>query len=285
MKQIILVFAAAFMNTFCFAQTDSTASDSAAKKSTLTLGAVYANNASYYGQKSEERTPYTAVAVTYKLKCGIYFSSLAYKLLNEPRSLISASSLGGGVTGKLGKRFSADLSYSHSFYAAYSPLLQAANPDNASLTASYEKRLKMSVTGDYAMGKTSDAFVTAAVSRTFNLFSITRKDIVILNPSIDAVAGTQHFYQTYLRQQKIRDSLFGTILNPITGGSPEQSPTETVSTTAFNLLTYNLKLPLTYNRAHYAIEANYQLSLLLPPARNGRQTMNSFFSCAFYYQF
>jgi hypothetical protein len=46
-----------------------------------------------------------------------------------------------------------------------------------------------------------------------------------------------------------------------------------------------LKLPLAYNRAHYVVEAAYQLSLLSKEAQTGAGQANSFLTLSFYYQF
>jgi hypothetical protein len=287
MKPLILFATIIFYSAFCFAQKDTTTAalaDSMASKSTLTVATVYANNASYYGQKSAESTPYAALAATFRFKSGFYFSGLAYKLLNEQTSSISASSLGAGVNFKLAKNLSADLSYSHSFYPVYSPLLQAANADNASVAFIYENWLNVNLSGDYAFGKTNDEFVTGGISKSINLFSIGKKDIVTISPSADVVAGTQHFYQTYLTEQKLRDSLLGIILIPVTG-TPSQGATKTDTTTTFSLLSYNFKLPLAYNRSHYVLEAAYQLSVLSNHAQTGPGKVNSFVTLSFYYQF
>ena len=114
MKTILLLFTASICYSFCFAQTDTAVApkDSVVSKSTLTVGAVYADNASYYGQKAVEKTPYLAVAASYRLKNGIYFSGLSYKLLNEKTGTVSAGSLGAGISGKLSKRFLADINFS-----------------------------------------------------------------------------------------------------------------------------------------------------------------------------
>ncbi|WP_301924186.1 hypothetical protein [Ferruginibacter sp.] len=287
MKPLILFAIIIFYGAFCFAQTDTTKAapaDSTASRSTLTVAAVYANNASYYGQKSAESTPYAALSATVRFNSGFYFSGLAYKLLNEQTSSVSASSLGAGVNFKLAKNLSADLNYSHSFYPAYSPLLQAANADNASAAFIYENWLNVNLSGDYAFGKTNDEFFTGGISKSISLFSIGKKDIVTINPSADIVAGTQHFYQTYLTEQKLRDSVLGIILSPVTG-TPSQGTTKTATTTAFNLLSYNFKLPLAYNRSHYVLEAAYQLSVLSNHAQTDPGKTNSFVTLSFYYQF
>lgn len=287
MKSIILFTTVTLYSALCFGQSETTtagSTDSITPKATLTVGAVYANNASYYGQKSEEKTPYAALAATYRFKSGFYLSGMAYKLLNEKTSAVSASSLGAGVNFKLARRLTADLSYSHSFYPAYSPMLQAGNADNASLALTYENWLNVSLAGDYAFGKTNDGFVTGAISKSINLFSIGKKDIVTINPSADVVAGTQHFYQTYTTEKKLRDSVLGIILTPITGET-SQPGSKTVALTSFNALSYNFKLPLAYNRSHYAVEAAYQLSVLSSHAQSGAGKANSFVTLSFYYQF
>jgi hypothetical protein len=269
---------------FCFAQKDSSATDSVASKSTLTLAAIYSNNASYYGQRAIEKTPYAAVAASYQLKSGIYFSGQTYKLLNDKTSDLSAANIGVGVNFNLAKKLTTDVSYSHSFYPSNSPLLQASNADNASVSLSYQGWVNTGLTGDYAFGKTNDAFVTAMISKQVNLFSIGKKDIVTITPSADIVGGSQHFYQTYLKEKKIRDSVLGLLPVPVFG-QPNSNHTDTVMTTAFNVLSYNFKLPLAYNREHYSIEAAYQLSFLSDHVKTITDKINSFLTFSFYYQF
>jgi hypothetical protein len=287
MKSIILITAMVINGGICFGQTDSTdstASDSNPAKSTLTLAAVYSDNASYYGQRAQENTPYAAVAANYRLKSGFYFTGQTYKLLNENTSNVSAASLGAGVNFKLGKKLSADLSYSHSFYPDYSPLLQAANADNVSIGLSYESWITPSLTGDYAFGKTSDAFVTGGIAKMISLFSLGKKDIITINPSADMVGGTQHYYQTYITQKKLHDSILGLPV-PVFGNPSNGNHRDTVTTTSFNVLSYNFKLPLAYNRGNYVLEAAYQLSVLSSQTQVGAGKANSFLTFSFYYQF
>ncbi len=283
MKSLILFFSLSLSSLLSFAQRDTAET---ATQSTLTLAAIYADNASYYGQKAAEQTPYVAVAVVYQLKCGLYFTGQSYKLLNDKSSGISAGALGAGINFKMGKKLETDLSYSHSFYPAYSPLLQAANVDNASLAFSYDKSwIKPKVTIDYAFGKTSDAFVTAGISKSINLFSITPKDIVTIEPGANVVGGTQHFYQTYITQRKLHESVLGLGgVPPVLGNPGTTSQTDTIASTDFNVLSYNFKIPLAYNRSHYLIQAEYQLSLLSNKVAANKQ-INSFLTFSFYYQF
>jgi len=292
MKQIILfILFFPVLKGFSQSGQDSTAESSdsaAAAASTLTIGVVYANNADYYGQKAEESMPYIAAAASWKFRSGIYFTALAYRLLKDSSgNIASASNLGLGYSLKLSKHLTADLGYNHTFYPAYSPFLQASNPDNARLSLEYDRVMDSKISADYAFGKTQDLFVTAGTGKQISLGSIGSKDLVTFTPAVEVVAGTQHFYQTYITEKRLRDSLLGLLPIPILGGggSSQNQSSTTTETTRFNLISYNLKCPLAYNRSHYMIEVQYQLSVLSQQAQSGAGKANSFVSCSFYYQF
>ncbi len=254
--------------------------------STLTFGLVYANNADYYGQTAEDRIPYIAAVASWKFRSGFYLTGLGYRLLNDTSgTVISASNFGGGYNLKINKRWTADIGYNHTFYPAYSPFLQASNPDNASFYLEYENGLDSKIKADYAFGKTQDFFLSAGTGKQIRLGSIGPKDVVTFTPALEVVAGTQHFYQTYLIEKRLQDSLLGLILPILGNGTPQgQSTSVTNTTTQFNLISYTLKCPLAYNRSHYVIEAQYQLSVLSNKAQSGAGKANSFFNLSFYYQ-
>ncbi len=289
MKPVITFFAAVLLSAACFAQADSTqvAPDTTiVNKSTLTLGATYANNASYYGQRAQESMPYIAASATYQLRSGIYFSGMAYKLLNDSGAAVSASSLGAGISFNLSKSLTADISYSHTFFPAGSPFIQAANADNASASLTLNNWLSTSANVDYAFGKTQDVFVTLGTGKFINLGSLfSPKDLVSLTPAVNVVGGTQHFYETYVKEKRLRDSLLGILLPPVLGGGGQATETTTTIKTSFDLLSYNFKLPLAYNRASYLFEVAYQLSVLGKKPETGTERTNSFFTLSFYYQF
>jgi hypothetical protein len=289
MKRLMCFIMNCLIIAGCLAQADSTsknaAADSTVTKSTLTAGITACNNADYYGQRAQKNLPYVAAAATYRFGFGLYFTGMAYRLLNDTAHALSAENIGGGIALKLSKKLSADLSYSHTFYPSFSPFLQAANPDNATAALTYENWLTSTASADYAFGKSRDFFVTVGTGKTINLGSIGKKDIITFTPSFDVVGGTQHFYQTYITEKRLQDSLLGILLPPLTGDQSPGSSTFTKTITEFNILSYNLKLPLAYNRASYLFEIDYQLSLLGNRAETGAGKLNSFLSASFYYQF
>jgi hypothetical protein len=268
-----------------FAQVDSTKvaqEDSTKPKTTLTLAAIYSSNASYYGQTSEEKMPYVVTNATVRFPFGLYFSAMAYKLLDNSSSVISASNAAAGFEFPLSKTLSAGLGYSHTFFPANSTFLQIANANTASASLNYKSWLTTGITADYAFGKQEDIFFTFANSKNIQLGSLNKKkDIITLTPSIEIVGGTQHFYKTYITKKQKRDSLLGIPLFP---SEPEQEETIKKSS-SFDLLSYNLTLPLAYNRAHYMIEASYQLSVLSREVESSSGSARSFFNFSVYYQF
>lgn len=273
----------------CFAQTDSTTATPAdsiiKKKNTVTLAAVFANNASYFGQRPEEATPYAALSATYQLKSGFYLTGLAYKILTENNPDISAANLGAGIAWNFNKKLSGDLRYTHSFYPALSPLLQAVNTENISLGLKHNNWLETSLSGEYAFGETNDLFATAGLAKDIDLFRIGNKALLSVKPFFYVVGGTQRFYESYVTEQKLRDSLLGIITTPIFGSPSGNGNTTTVSESSFDVISYNFELPLSYSRAHYMVEAACQVSVLSDKSQSRPGKVNSFFTLGFYYQF
>jgi hypothetical protein len=279
MKQLLIIAFA--LSTFsAIAQEDSSA------KGTLTLGTSYSPNANYYGQKAAKALPYVALAANYKRPSGFYLTGQAFRLLNDSANTVSAASLGLGFAFKLSSDLSLDLSYSHSFYPQHSVFLQASNPDNASASLALEKWLTTTLNVDYAFGQTQDVFATFGFSKAVNIVTST-KAILAVTPNVNVVGGTQHFYQTYITEKRLQDSLLGNVLPPIFGGGNGGTTTSTKTTTStqFNLLSYNARIPLSYSRARYLIEAAYQLSVLSNKAQSAAGQANSFGTLSFYYQF
>ncbi|RYY62982.1 MAG: hypothetical protein EOO05_00675 [Chitinophagaceae bacterium] len=266
---------------------EETPADSTAEpvRSTFTLGSSYMNNANYYGQKSAGKTPYIALVASYHHRSGFYLNGLGYRLLNDSSTLGSAYALGAGYDFAIDSNLKADLSYSYTFFPKLSPFLQAANPHNANLTLTRTGWVDVTLGIDYTFGKTNDAFATAGVSKQIGLGSLFGNDLVTFTPAINVTAGTQKFYEYYVEEKRTRDSLLGLPVPPIFGGGGTTTTTTARQKTRVDLLSYNLKLPLAYSRAHYTLEVACQLSLLSNKAQTDPGKLNSFLGASFYYQF
>ncbi|AOM78459.1 hypothetical protein [Pedobacter steynii] len=263
------------------------AQQDSSKRTTLTLAALYNSNVSYYGQTTSEKLPYVLANATLRLPVGLYFSAGAYKLLNYG-SGISETDLGLGYDYDINEKWSAGIAYTRSFFPDNSPLLQAANENNINLSATYLwPWLKTYLSADYAFGKQQDVFLSLTNSKEISLGSLfNEKNAIYIEPAIELIAGTRHFYETYTIEKGKRDQARGKGKPPVNQpGKPGSTITTTVATDSFNLLSYNFKLPLSLSRANYIAEASYQLSVLGTESGPELKPQQSFFGFAFYYQF
>lgn len=249
------------------------------KKTTVTLATMYNSNVSYYGQVTNDKLPYVLVNATVRFPMGLYFSAGSFKLLNDG-SGISEGDLGVGFDHDFNDKLAAGFAYTRSFFPANSPLLQASNENNLNASVNYQwPWLKSVFNADYAFGKQQDVFISFSNSKDIALGSLfNEKNLISMEPSFEMVAGTRHFYEIYIiRKGKA----------PVTPGNSSQntSTTVTVPSTNFKLLSYNLKLPLTFSRSNYLAEVSGQLSVLAHRAEQDVKRQQAFFGFAFYYQF
>lgn len=256
---------------------NSLQAEAASTKTNLTLALISSNNVSYYGQVAEKKLPYVALNATVRFKPGIYVSGLAYKLFGDS-NIVSATSLTAGYELKLLKKLRADISYSHAFYASNSPFLQASTPNFINATFSYDHYFTSALNFDYAFGNQNDFFITITNYKSFDFNSSGNKAIVSLTPQADIILGTQRFYSSYLIRQEERGYKGEQV--PIT---PVPASVTTVEN-KFGIISYNFRLPVSYNRSSYLVELAYQLSLLGKNAASGAGTAHSFFTLSAYYQ-
>ncbi|WP_285057676.1 hypothetical protein [Pedobacter ginsengisoli] len=267
------------------AQTDEV-DDKKTKKTTLTLAAIYSNNVSYYGQSTAEKLPYVLANATARLSMGLYFSAGAYKLLKIGGG-ISETDLGIGYEHNFTDKFNADVSYTRSIFPSNSPLLQAANTNNINLTLSYTwPWFKSSLSADHAFGEENDFFLGITNAKDISLGTIFYdQDQLSIEPAIEIISGTQHFYTTYQEEKIKRNNGKGKGANNGNGNPEGSREIITIPKTSFNLLTYNFRLPLAYSRSSYLAEVAYQFSVLSDEAITEAKKQQSFISLSFYYQF
>lgn len=258
------------------AQQDST-------KATLTLAGIYNSNISYYGQVTSEKYPYVLVNATYRLPMGLYFSAGAYKLLNYGSGL-SETDLGLGYDYEINEKLTVGAAFSHSFFPSNSPLLHASNANNLNASITYNwPWFKSAFNADYAFGKEEDLFLSLNNSKDIELGHLfNEKDLLSIEPGFEIVAGSTHFYETYIIEKINRGKGNGKGNAP---SNPNQSTTTTVQNNKFKLLSYNFKLPLTFSRASYMAELSYQFSVLGNRNEADVAHQQSFFGVSFYYQF
>ena len=262
-------------------KTDSTE----VQKTSLSMATIYASDASYYGQASSERLPYVLANASLNFPSGFFLSAGAYKLINIG-SGISGVDLTAGYDFNITKNLTSSVSFSRSFFPDSSLFLQSANLNMASASVNYDWQwLNTGVNADYAIGDQSALFMTFNASKLIDLGSISSKDYISLEPAIEVVGGTQRITTTEQIPQN-NGGVGG--LNRIINfpGRNNRSPEyREIESSSFDLLSYNLKLPLAYNRANYAVEATYQGSILSNKVDGASQKPRSFLYLGFYYSF
>jgi len=280
MKFTLFIVCFALLSLQVQAQQDSV------KKTTVTAAMLYSTDVSYYGQSTDEKLPYILSNVTVRFPMGLYFSAGAYKLLNYG-SGISETDIGTGFDYDVNDQLATGISYVRSFFPANSPLLQAANENNLNLSAKYTwKWFKSSISGDYAFGKQNDIFISLSNSKEISLGNLFNdKNALYIEPAIELVAGTSHFYETYSIEKNKREKANGKGKSPVSPGNSNSVSIASAVSDSFNLLSYNFKLPLSLSRANYIAEISYQLSVRGPKTDAVLRQQQSFFGLAFYYQF
>jgi len=276
MRQVFLMLIICLCSKSVLAQQDST------KTTTTTVALLYNSDISYYGQATTERYPYILANATVRFPFGLYLSAGGYQLLNYGGSL-SEADLGIGYEHDFNDKWNASVSYTRSFFPKSSPLLAAANENNFNLTFAYNNNwLKTSLSADYALGKQQDFFLTLTNSKEIDLgHFLSENNLISVEPAIEIVAGTRHFFETYIVEKEKRNN----------GNGKGQGNTQTVITytdvakNSFELLSYNFKIPLSLSRSNYMFEANYQFSILGSKSNSDLKSHNSIFGLAFYYQF
>ncbi|HEX7367031.1 MAG TPA: hypothetical protein VF273_08040 [Pelobium sp.] len=260
------------------------AQEDSLKKTTLTLALMYNSNVSYYGQATNDKFPYVLANASLRLPFGLYFSAGSYKLLNYGSGL-SETDFGMGYEYDFNDKFNMGIAYTRSFFPANSPLLQAANENNISLTNSYNWGwFKSSLNTDYAFGKQRDVFVSLNNAKEISLGSfLNDKNQIFIEPALELSAGTQRYYETYIIEKGKRGQSKG----KGKGLDMQQGNdvTSAVETDKFSLLAYNFAFPLSLLRANYIAEVSYQLSVLGAQSQTELKPVQSFFGVAFYYQF
>lgn len=283
MKQKFMVLALGLIlsGSFVVAQdTTRIRETSAAKTPSLTLAAIYGNNANYYGQTAEERLPYLLTNASYRLANGIFFSVGGYRLLTNSESGLAEVDLSAGYEVDFTKGLSGSFGYTRSIFGQNSPLLQATNENTLSASINYDwKVLRSSLSGFYAFGTTSDVFLTLNTSKLMDLGSLfSEKDFISFEPGFEIASGTIQYLEEYIVRRENQSQ------KPGFPRGPEYS-TQTRSASTFDMLSYNANILLGYNRSHYLIETGYQLSFLGSHISATNRKPRSFFNLSLYYQF
>ncbi len=236
----------------------------------FTAALSYGSNSSFFGRTQTTRYPYTAGELTYKSRFGVWGSAVGYNLLNTG-STLDETDLSLGWDGDLSKKVDASASYSRFLFAPNSPLVKS------SVNNSFDGYLGWDwgyvytrLNAAYLFGETSDGFLVLDNSRNFEFEKVfTAEDYVSIEPRISATAGTQRFAETSLVQQVQRGNGHGN------SGNAGKTTTTTTTTTRFQVLNYELRVPVTYSLGKVSVQVAWRYSIpvnLLPEDASGARS-------------
>jgi hypothetical protein len=251
--------------------------DTVARKRSLSVGASYGSDASFFGRTGPVRYPFLNADMIYNAKSGLFVYGSAYKVLGSIPT-VDEVDLGAGYLYKFSKQFTGNISYTRFIFDRNALIIKSASSNDINFNNSYDwKFLKSGVILDYLFGESDDFFVTITNSKYIetNWSIFDDKDYLSFNPGFNVILGTQNFVEKYSLNHQGHSTY--PILPPPQKYAHDNSE--------FNMLNYSFKIPIAYNRPHYTIEASYKYSIPVNVEGILRNHKESFYNLTFYYVF
>jgi hypothetical protein len=258
------------------------------KKQSLSVGMNVGSDASFFGRSNEKKYPFLTTDIIYNSKPGIFVYGSLWRVFNTVPT-VDEFDVGFGYSYRLSKKYNGTISYTKFFFDKNAQIIKSASSNDIDWKNTYDfKFFKSSVTFDYLYGKSDDFFVTLSQSKYFesNWSVFDDKDYITFTPSFNIILGTQNFVQRFSRDHDYFDVPPGLVTAPPATVPPMPNELDYGRANRnFNILNYNIKIPLAYNRAHYTLEASYRYSIPVN-VQGFLQTKNqSYYNLTFYYVF
>ena len=252
------------------ASSPTVAVDSAARHGGFTAALSYGNNSVFFGRTQNTRYPYMAGELTYKSKFGVWGSVVGYNLLNTT-TFVDETDVSAGWDGDLSKKVDASVSYSRFLFAPKSPLVKSSVNNSLDGYLGWDwGYVYTRLNAAYLFGDSNDFFLVLDNSRNFEFERIfTPKGYLAVEPRVSVTAGTQRFAETSIVQQVQRGN------NPGRGRGNGGTRTVTTTTTRFQVLNYELRVPVTYSLGIMSVQVAWRYAVpvnLLPDDVSGARS-------------
>ena len=246
--------------------------DSAARHGGFTAALSYGSNSSFFGRTQTTRYPYLAGELTYKSRFGIWGSAVSYDIFGTS-SFVDETDLSVGWDFDLSQKVDASVSYSRFLFAANSPLVKSSVNNSFDGYVGWDWGYVYSrLNAAYLFGETNDLFLVLDNSRSFEFERVfTPKGYLAIEPRVSVMAGTQRFAESSLQQQIGRGN--GNGKGPGRGNGGTIAVTTT--TTRFQVINYELRLPLTYSLGAVSVQVAWRYAVpvnLLPDDVSGARS-------------
>jgi hypothetical protein len=226
-----------------FFQTLNAQSDSSAEKISFKLGINYNSRLHYYGRTDSLKS--SGIFPLAELWFGkhVYVNAAPIFVNNALTQFDYAGTVASLGYQNITKKWISTLSVLKPFYKESSQLVQSALKAQANASFSrLTKVVNVTVGGDVKLSDKADFGASAGLD---HLIRIENKDgsVVVIDPSFYVNAGTQNFSNTYYKKQP------GFLFIP---GTTEQV---TENEQKFNILSYEVSLPLVYAKRKWLVMA------------------------------
>ncbi len=252
---------------------DSTVKYPMEEKSYGLVNASYNSDIVFLGRKSSSRAPYLTARAGYYHKSGLFINGAVSYLAasGEKRIDLFTPSVGYDF---YREKFSTGISGTGYFFNNKSYTAKSALKSNLSAYADYDFDIvEVYIDGTAYFSNTTDFVLGLALSHTFYAAGDNLKFI----PSVYLNAGTQNYYGDYSN-----NSRFGRHM--LDGGSSASRGTSMMGGGVFNVLDYELSIPVSYtlNKFQFSFIPVYAIPVNAATITNNQDTYkedinNSFF--------
>jgi len=183
---------------FLFVQAHAEGEDSIkVKKSGIVVGLKYLSNNVYLGRIDSANIMYFVPSIGYSHKSGLHIAaSLSYQL-DAGINKIDAIALEGGYDYKIGEKFSGGISVEKYFFDMNSISLNSVNDFGVGSSFAYDFDIvSLDASAGLAFNEKTDVITEVGLSKSFEIGKFA------IEPVIKLFAGTQNYYNSYLKAGK-----------------------------------------------------------------------------------
>jgi hypothetical protein len=273
-------------------------SDSANKQHYLSSSLSYGNNSSFLGRFQSRTMPYLGADVTVMHRKGFWVSAMAYDIVSSP-IVVDEIDLMAGWSFDISKKWDASLFYGRYFFPENTELLKSYVANSASVAAGFDwSILYTRLSSAYIFGNDiRDVFLILDNSHYFEFPNILGGDYVSIDPQVSLIAGTQTFYEQFVIEEEIpRNAAKGKDKGkgkgtgkgngqdkvPSGGSTTEFSIVEN-ETRSFNLMSYEVSLPVMYTRGNWSFETSGRYAIPVNTLEGYLTQPQFFFTSTLYY--
>lgn len=264
------------------AQAQDTLATKAPRRGSLSALLGYGSNLAFYGRVQPVPYPYLTSEVRYTSRFGLWASVVVSDLL-PTRTVLDETNLLAGWEGDLTRKLDASVSYARFFFARNSPLIKSSVNNSVESYLGYDWGYAYTrLNADFLFGPDSrDGFVQLDNSRYFALKTL-GKATLSAEPRLSVTAGTQNFDAVSVVQQLQRGNSTKSLGK---GKTKQHQITTTTYSTRFDVLAYELHVPVSYTLGKVVGQVSYRYLVPVNVLEDDDSSPSSFFTASFLVSF